>query len=221
MFRACALVVVLGSLALCLPAPALACECAATPSVRDALRAAAAVFEGRVTKLTPLGAHDLVVELSVVRTWKGAETEHILLRTAAAPAACGFAFVPDESYLVYADGGPSQADLPGLQVSPCGRTKLTTAATADLTELGIGVVPVAARGNDLPPGTEPPAPAKADNGTTPPRVRPAAGGCGGCNVTCDAQAPHEVLCALLLCALCLRVRLRRRAGHDWPSGISS
>jgi hypothetical protein len=176
------------------------------------LHAAAAVFEARVTKLMPLGTTDLVVELSVVRTWKDAATEHILLRTRQDGAACGFEFVPNESYLVYADEGPAEANLPGLQVLSCGRTKLVTDAEADLAELGMGVVPVSARGGDLPPGTEPSGtqkPTPEDGASASQRTKPAAGGCASCSSM--GRAPSDATgLAWALAASALGSSLRRR-----------
>jgi hypothetical protein len=213
MLRACALVVV-GLTALWSPQRVQACKCAPPLAVSDALHAAAAVFEGRVTKLTPLGTTDLVVELSVVRTWKDADTEHILLRTRQDGAACGFEFVPNESYLVYADEGPTEANLPGLQVLRCGRSKLVTEAEAELAELGMGVVPVSARGGDLPPGVEPNGPQKPtpdDGVTSSQRSKPAAGGCASCSSLGRAPSDAIGLVWALAVSAVWSVLRRRRA----------
>lgn len=182
-----------------------ACKCATPPPVRDALDAATAVFEGQVGKLTPLGA-DLIVELNVVRTWKGADSEHVLLRTRKESAACGFAFEPEQSYLIYAGSGPSEPNLPNLQVFACGRSKPMSAAEPDLVELGVGVVPVSARGNDLPPGTEPATDAKDSQSPSPPRVRPAAGGCGGCSASAATRGESTWLAAAFVLMLIHRRR---------------
>jgi hypothetical protein len=192
MFRASA-VLLACALSLSSPARAQACKCAPESPVGDALRSAAAVFEGRVSKLTPLGSTDLVVELSVVRSWKDADTEHILLRTRQDEAACGFPFVPDQSYLIYADAdeAPNDASLPGLEVLRCGRTKLITDADADLAVLGMGSVPVAAREGDLPSEGEVGA-AHPDTATNPIMAqegKPAAGGCASCSALGQRTAP--------------------------------
>jgi len=215
MLRVCA-VVLISATALWLPSPAAACKCAQPEPVGDAVRAAAAVFEGRVKKLTPLGSSDLVVELSVVRTWKGADSEHILLRTRQAAAACGFPFVPNESYLIFARQGPAEANLPGLEVLRCGRTKLMTEAEADLAQLGMGVVPVTAHGSDLPPGSEPASsqPLAHQDGVATQRARPAAGGCASCNSLgglSATQNSHDAraICLLALAAVWSVVRRRR------------
>ena len=156
--------------ALCAPARALACKCAPPPAVADALREAAAVFEGRVTKLTPLNSFEVAVELSVTRSWKGADNEHILLRTPKDAAACGIQFAVDDAYLVYAQASPDEGRLPGLIALRCGRTQALHEADEDLAALGIGVVPVSGAEGDLPASSPPAA-----------RDKPAAGGCASCS----------------------------------------
>ena len=156
--------------ALCAPARALACKCAPPAPLADALRDAAAVFEGRVTKLTPLNSVEVAVELSVTRRWKGADNEHILLRTPKDDAACGIQFAVDDAYLVYANASADAGALPGLIALRCGRTKPMAEAEDDLAALGVGVVPISGAKGDLP-------------ASSPPAVRdkPAAGGCASCS----------------------------------------
>jgi hypothetical protein len=204
-----ALLVVFATILLWAP-PAHACKCAEPASVSDAKDSAAAVFEGRVTKLTPIGSNDLVVELNVVRTWKDADVEHILLRTRQDTEACGFPFAVDQSYLVYANEAASGATMPGLEVLQCGRTQQIERAEADMAVLGMGVVPVSARKNDLPPGAE------ASEGTAtaePPsisaqRSKPAAGGCASCS-SVGARPARGELAYLMIGVACVYVRLRR------------
>jgi hypothetical protein len=189
------------------PAHAHACKCAPEPSVADALHSAAAVFEGRVSKLTPLGSNDLVVELSVVRTWKDADTEHILLRTRQDEAACGFSFAPNESYLIYAANAPNDASLPGLEVMRCGRTKLITQADGDLAQLGIGAVPVSPRRADVPmeQSGHPPAVIATE------QAKPAAGGCASCSaIGRDARGSNALglIGVALFAFACVRRRQR-------------
>jgi hypothetical protein len=210
MLRACAVLLVAAA-ALGCPTRAEACKCASPPSVADALRTAGAVFEGRVSKLTPLGSNDLVVELSVIRTWKDAATEHILLRTRQDAAACGFPFAPGESFLIYADAAPSDASLPGLEALRCGRTKPMSEAEADIIELGMGSVPVSARKDDLPPN--------ADNATTNSAIaeqhaKPAAGGCASCSALGrPLHAPGAGSAATLTLLGAWTLRRRRRSAR--------
>jgi hypothetical protein len=164
-----------------------ACKCAEPPSAADAQAGAAAVFEGRVTSVTPLGEHDVAVELSVVRTWKNADVEKILVRTRADSAACGFEFQRDQSYLVYAQSAPADA-LPGLEVSHCGRTRPIVEADADIAAIGMGSVPVATTGSDAVVDAEdqPNHSGTTHNAVLTQHERPAAGGCASCSL-----APHR------------------------------
>jgi hypothetical protein len=176
------------------------------------LRSAGAVFEGRVSKLTPLGESDLVVELSVIRTWKAANAEHILLRTRQDSAACGVPFTPNESYLIYADAAPNNASLPGLEVLHCGRTKPMSEADADIAELGMGVVPVAARTGDVVAGDDP---ANTNTAIAEQQAKPAGAGCSRCSalgaqVRTPAPAASAALLSLGAALWALRRRQRRR-----------
>jgi hypothetical protein len=169
------------------------------------------VFEGRVSKLTPLGESDLVVELNVVRSWKAANTEHILLRTRQDSAACGFPFAPNESYLIYADAAPNDASLPGLEVLHCGRTKPMSEADADIAELGMGVVPVSARKGDAVAGED-----TANTAIAEQQAKPAGAGCSRCSalgaqVRTSGPAASAALLSLSATLLwALRRRRRRR-----------
>lgn len=176
---------------------AYACDCPAQ-SPTDAFSASVAVLEGRVLRVSPAvveeGAATVAVELSVVRTWKGAEHERITLHTAAHADACGFSFARDESYLVYAT---EHADH--LWVDRCGRTRLIAEASADLKALGLGVTPV-----------EPKNEAKKQRPAEP----PAQGGCAGCTVGATTTREHGrkvawPLGALAGFGLARRVRSRR------------
>jgi hypothetical protein len=169
--------------ALCavLSAPtAHACKCAAPDSPTAALASSAAVFEGQVTKVTPIDEHDIAVELKVVRRWKNADVEKILVRTHSDQAACGVGFESDQSYLVYAQG-PATDALPGLQVSRCGRTRPINEAVDDIAELGMGVVPVSPTIHDNVTDNDDNA-QNTHNPVASQHDRPAAGGCASCTV---------------------------------------
>lgn len=191
------------------PASAWACKCAPPPPIADALLAADAVFEGQVTKLTPSGVEELVVELRVVRTFKGANTEQIKVRTPAASSACGYPFTLGESYLVYAEPIEASAGLPALVVRHCGRTSLMTEAEADLGALGMGVVPVTPSSDDLPPGAAP----KAPGAVEAQQKKPAAGGCASCSSTGGRTTTLDAGVGLLLLLMGF-VRLRRRVARS-------
>jgi hypothetical protein len=189
-----------------------ACKCAEPPAPNDAATSAAAVFEGRVTKLTPSGM-DLVVELNVVRSWKGVTAEHILVRTRSESAACGFPFAIDESYLVYADASPEQPNLPSLSVLHCGRTRLMVDADADVTELGMGSVPVSPTPSELAQESKPaapPSPPTNDGVLGTQQNKPAAGGCASCQIASASGSPSRGACVFAGVLACL-LRSRRRS----------
>lgn len=197
--------------ALCWTPVAQACKCAGEPSVADAKAAAVAVFEGRVKQITSVGAHDNVVELDVVRAWKDADVEQIRVRTHNESAACGFPFERDQVYLVYAQAAEAEANLPELAVSHCSRTRLITEAKADITELGMGVVPVSTSVHDTPddganrvqPSTN------ASHPATAAQDKPAAGGCASCSVGTPAGVSDWATLMLALSGVaCLRARRR-------------
>ena len=122
------------------------------------------VFEGRVLEVRsaadPSGAN--VVRFEVVQHWKGVESEAIEVETGTSSAACGIAFEPGTSWLVYAN-----ADAGALRTGLCDRTQRIEDAAEDLATLGAGVGPV-----EIGEGDEVEEPA--------PREGPARGGCGSC-----------------------------------------
>jgi hypothetical protein len=183
-----------------------ACKCAPEPPAREARDSAAAVFEGRVTQITELASGDVVVALSVARTWKNAGVEQILVRTHGAAAACGFNFERDLSYLVYAEEAQADASLPGLTVSRCGRTRLATKAAADFAELGLGAIPVSPTVQDTADDQ-----AARMHGRGGPLAtqhdQPAAGGCASCSISGRGTPDGS---ALLLGVGLLWLRWRKR-----------
>lgn len=197
---------------LLLAAPrARACKCAEPPPAPLAASNAAAVFEGRVTEILPIGSDDLVVSLAVVRAWKGVKSlEHVQVRTRKESASCGFPFEKDESYLVYADSVPKENDLPELSVLHCGRTRVIADADADIAELGMGATPVSPGPSEL--ATKPPAPPPqkpvAEGVLGAQQNKPAAGGCASCGLV---GAPHGAsgAAAFWIAALALGLCIER------------
>jgi len=154
-------ILLLVTVALCWSAPARACKCSPR-SPAEAAQAASDIFEGRVQTLSATTAEDpnvpapMLVELAVVRRFKGADAERLQVRTRADGAACGYAFERDKSYLVYAhqDGG-------ALWVDSCSRTAPIANADEDLAALGMGSTPVDVK-NPAPEPAKPEAAAAAD-----------------------------------------------------------
>ena len=181
----------LALLAALAPGSAAACSCVELTAER-AFEQHAVVFEGRVLETTPpdepSGA--LRVVLEVVQRWKGADSERIELVTPAVESMCGVSFVPETSWLVYADVGADGAMTTGL----CDRTRRIEQAEEDLAFLGAGVTPV-----DIGEEDEVEDPAEDE--------APARGGCASC-----AAAPARSgvpLLALLVVALFVTRRSRR------------
>lgn len=184
------------------PQTARACSCM-TQAPREAIEQAAAVFEGYVESIETAEAAEGVpiehrVRLRVVRTWKDAATEALVVTTAGDSAACGYPFEQGRSYLVYAfaqDGG--------LAVSLCGRTQPIERADEDLELLGMGATPVAPQGDTpLPPQAR----AESDDETREP---PARGGCAGCSSVGGDGARAPLAPVLLLGSLALLTSRRR------------
>lgn len=110
------------------------CSCLPPPPPREALAQAGAVFAGTVVSVRAregeggMGEHE--VRIVPTRRWKGAAADTVVVRTPDNSAACGVAFTPGESYLVYASGG----DEP--RVILCSRTRPLAQAGEDLAALG-------------------------------------------------------------------------------------
>jgi hypothetical protein len=190
MLRSAAVFVFAAAFVLMAAPRARACKCAEPPPAIEAASNAAAVFEGRVTEVQPVGSADFVVSLEVVRAWKGAKSlEHVQVRTRNDTAACGFPFEKDESYLVYAEAVPKERDLPALSVLHCGRTRVITEADADIAQLGMGATPVNAGPSELAtkPAAPPPPKPVAEGVLGNQQNKPAAGGCASCGIV---GAPH-------------------------------
>ena len=119
-----------------------ACSCIPPRPPLEALARADAVFAGQVVSISePKGlfgswlassTDPVAVEFRVNAVWKGEIYEKIFIKTAWSSASCGFEFVLDEQYIVYAREG---------WASLCSRTKSIGKASEDLMALGEGVSP--------------------------------------------------------------------------------
>lgn len=116
-----------------------ACSCVPPKPPLEALARADAVFSGQVVSMKePRGwwassADPTTVEFRVDAVWKGDIYETTFIETAWSSASCGFEFVLDEQYIVYAREG---------WASLCSRTKSIEKASEDFTALGEGVAPL-------------------------------------------------------------------------------
>jgi MYXO-CTERM domain-containing protein len=189
MLRALPLVLVL-VLSTLIPQRAEACSCMAV-SVEDAIANSAAIVEARVVSVDPGEEGSVVVTLAVTQSWRGVETEQMVVRTSESSASCGYSFEVGVTYLVYADGTPD-----AWTVSLCSRTAVMTDATADREALGAGTIPVEIENEPV----EPVRPARTE--------APARGGCASCAAGAGPEAPAAAWIALLAGLGILRARRR-------------
>ena len=120
-----------------------ACQCGHRPPVAEALRDAAAVFEGKVVnrRMVLAQEHEWFFavpeyEFRVSRAWKGvaAPTIHLL----GGYSNCAYVFRKDTSYLVFV--GPHWERPDRLSSSICDPTKRVSEASSDLSSLGTPTV---------------------------------------------------------------------------------
>ena len=82
---------------------AVACSCGASPPPKEALKAAAAVFLGKVIKVEKVkkgrGFFALKATLEVSTNFKGVKTKQVEVWTTTSEGACGYKFVKGSSHL--------------------------------------------------------------------------------------------------------------------------
>lgn len=126
------------------PSVSYACDCAIPENVNEEVGRSSAVFSGTVvrifdenkSKLTQSSADPISVVIEVDETWKGINQTEVIVNTERDEASCGFEFVLNETYLIYAN-----EDNGELRASYCSRTALFSDAQEDLNELGVGEKP--------------------------------------------------------------------------------
>src|SRR3990172_2105024 len=99
------------------------CTCA-TQSMEAEYKASSAIFSVKVVQIEK-SEDKLKVQLEVQEIWKGENKASITLETLSSTAACGYPFVDDKTYLVFATGKDS------LATGICSRTKKTEDAAED------------------------------------------------------------------------------------------
>lgn len=127
---------------LALAAPAAACDCLPPGAPGEELQQADAVFTGRVVGIRRAGgpnSHQLRVDLTVRRSWKGVAVEQMSVITENSGAACGFDFHSGTEYLVYALWNRESGDF---ECSLCSRTAPVSRAQEDLHAFGAPVYAV-------------------------------------------------------------------------------
>ena len=115
---------------------AYACSCAETPALDKAVDDSTVVFLGRVTLATtnPLRPNQREVRFNLSKLFKdetGMLTRNeVVIYTAEDQSLCGYTFVQNQDYLVFATGNAAK-----LSTSLCSRTRIFEAAQVDVDEL--------------------------------------------------------------------------------------
>ena len=135
-FLSVALAVLLaGLLSFLLPERSYACSCLPLGSPTEELEESGAVFMGKVTSISILegtGNYDTAMnEFAVTTVWKGPLAETRFIRTEPR-GMCGRSFAEGEEYVVYSFASDHK----------CSRTRMLSAASSDLIELGKGHAPI-------------------------------------------------------------------------------
>jgi hypothetical protein len=117
---------------------ALACSCelpvkgqTIEQQINEAKNEAEAVFTGEVLSVTEVSELTLSVRLRVKVRWKGIHTSEATVLTGIGSGDCGFPFVADSSYLIYADRSREGE----LSTNICHRTKDEAAAESEIAIL--------------------------------------------------------------------------------------
>ena len=113
---------------------AYACSCASQggPSPREAFEKSTAVFSGEVIEIDKNDSSPTkTVKFDVQRIWKGVSGNQTTVITGSGDGDCGYPFVMNETYLIYAVGDP-------LYTQSCGRNTLFADSYDDLRVLGPG-----------------------------------------------------------------------------------
>ncbi len=127
-----------------LPSSSFACSCVPPDSPEKELERSAAVFSGKVIDIqdrninfpTFSSADPLFVRFEVDLIWKGVTQSQVIASTMRDSASCGFEFIENNEYLVYATEVDGE-----LQVTMCSRTSLLSSAQDDIKVLGTGEGP--------------------------------------------------------------------------------
>ena len=113
---------------------AYACSCATQggPSPTEVFGKSIAVFSGKVIEIDKNDSSNIkTIKFDVQRVWKGVSGNQTTVITSSGDANCGYPFVMNETYLVYAAGNP-------LYTQSCGRNTLFADSYDDLRVLGPG-----------------------------------------------------------------------------------
>ena len=112
--------------------------------VNEELNHSSAVFSGKVIDIIDMNKNNstqssidpIGIVFEVNEAWKGIDETQVIVFTERDSASCGFEFLLNEEYLVYANENGGE-----LRTTICSRTALLSSAQADLDELGVGQKP--------------------------------------------------------------------------------
>lgn len=145
------LLFVVGSLLVINTSLVNACSCVQPAPPKDSLEQSTAVFTGKVVDIdVPIGivvssADPVKITFEVSKIWKGPDYETLVLTTARGGASCGYGFIVNEEYIVYAYDEENT-----LSTGICSRTRLLANAKEDLQDLGAGNLPTNSGSNYVP-----------------------------------------------------------------------
>jgi hypothetical protein len=110
-----------------------ACTCLQPPAPNVEFNKRNAVFVGKAVffELDSVGIFPRrKITFEILKSWKGITSSDTIIYTLASSAACGFEFIKDSVYLIYADSSSHR-----LTTDICTRTKLYSSAIEDLAYL--------------------------------------------------------------------------------------
>ena len=112
-----------------------ACSCFMSddPLGIESFKAVDAIFIGKVIHVETI-EYRYAVRLQVVEAFKGVEPGEITVYTNLGSNACGYNFIEEETYLIFAEKDSPITDMKGgrLSVSKCGRTKPLAEGVEDI-----------------------------------------------------------------------------------------
>jgi len=113
---------------------AVACKCAPNKPPLQSLNQVDAAFVGEVVSVKKAN-YRKYIKMKVLRSWKGMDSNFVKLDTGMGSDDCGFYFLKDQKYLVYANKNDKI-----LKTGICTRTKALEYASKEIKQLGAGKI---------------------------------------------------------------------------------
>lgn len=88
-----------------------ACNCSMPneEKKKDAVKTSSAIFLGKVISMTPAENSEIDVKFQVLESWKGVETNEIIIKTSS--SMCGAKFNVGETKMIYSNGTPPSVNV--------------------------------------------------------------------------------------------------------------